>query len=366
MEIRVWNYLKEYEAERAEILAAVDAVFGSGWLVMGERMRQFERDFAAYCGAAHGVGCDNGTNAIMLALKALGVEPGDEVITVANTAIPTVSAIVSAGARPVFVDVSPDTLLIDPGKIEAAITPRTRCIVPVHLYGQCAPMDQICAIARKHNLVVVEDCAQAHGAEWQSRKAGSWGDAATFSFYPTKNLGAYGDGGMVLTSSDETHAKLKRLRFYGAETTYYALEHGYNSRLDEVQAAILLTKLPKLDGYVARRRAIAAAYRQGLAGTSLQLPAESAQGRHAYHLFVVRHPERERVMQELASRGVKLSISYPWPIHTMQGYSSLGYSEGDLPVTEQAAREIFNLPIYPTLSDQEQQYVIDCLRQVAK
>ncbi len=351
--INVWGYLKEYEATKEELLKAVTEVFESGTLILGQKGRDFEQAYSDYIGVKYGVGCDNGTNAITLALRALGISDGDEVITVSNTAIPTVSAIVTAGATPVFVDIDPNTYLMDVTKVEAAITPRTKAILPVHLYGQCVDMDPLLDIARKHRLSVVEDCAQAHGAEYKGRKAGSMGDISTTSFYPTKILGAYGDGGMINTNDEEIARRLRRLRFYGAEKTYYAMEHGYNSRLDEIQAAILLTKLPKIERYISRRREIAAMYQERLAGSGLILPEEASYGRHAYYLYVVRHPNRDEIIRRLHENNIHVNISYPWPIHTMKAYEYLGWKAGDLPETEAAAKEIFSLPMYPSLTDQE-------------
>ncbi|WP_300154666.1 DegT/DnrJ/EryC1/StrS family aminotransferase [Solidesulfovibrio sp.] len=362
MAVNVWGYLKEYEAEREEIMAAVADVLGSGKLILGPHVAAFEEEFAAYCGAKHGVGCDNGTSAVMLALLACGIAPGDEVITVSNTAVPTVSAIVSAGGTPRFVDIDPATYLMDAARLEAAVTPRTKAVIAVHLFGQCVDMEAVQAVADRHGLTVVEDCAQAHGATRNGRVAGSMSDAAAFSFYPTKILGTYGDGGMVLTSRDDVAARLKRLRFYGMEKTYYALEHGFNSRLDEIHAAILRGKLKHLPGYIARRRELAARYDASLAGTSLILPATAPGNSHAYYLYVARHPKRDAVLARLKERGVNCNISYPWPIHTMTGYTHLGYKEGDLPETERAAREIFSLPMYPSLSDAEQDTAIAALR----
>lgn len=363
MAVNVWGYLKEYEAERDEILAAVEAVLASGKLILGPNVAGFEREFADYCGAAHGVGVDNGTSAVMLALLAAGVTAGDEVITVSNTAVPTVSAIVAAGCLPRFVDIDPATYLMDVDKLEAAVTPRTRAIVPVHLFGQCVTMEAVAEIAARRQLIVVEDCAQSHGATRHGRVCGSLADAAAFSFYPTKILGTYGDGGMVLTGSEAIDKKLRRLRFYGMETTYYALEDGYNSRLDELHAAILRGRLKHLPAYLARRRELAARYDAALADTSLTLPATAPGNAHAYYLYVVRHPRREAIMAGLKQRDVNVNISYPWPIHTMTGYARLGYAEGDLPATEQAAREIFSLPMYPSLTDAEQDTAIAALRE---
>ena len=359
--INVWGYLKEYEATKEELLKAVTEVFESGTLILGQKGRDFEQAYSDYIGVKYGVGCDNGTNAITLALRALGISDGDEVITVSNTAIPTVSAIVTAGATPVFVDIDPNTYLMDVTKVEAAITPRTKAILPVHLYGQCVDMDPLLDIARKHRLSVVEDCAQAHGAEYKGRKAGSMGDISTTSFYPTKILGAYGDGGMINTNDEGIARRLRRLRFYGAEKTYYAMEHGYNSRLDEIQAAILLTKLPKVEQYIARRREIAAMYQERLAGSGLILPEEASYGRHAYYLYVVRHPNRDEIIRRLHENNIHVNISYPWPIHTMKAYEYLGWKAGDLPETEAAAKEIFSLPMYPSLSDEEVERFIKAL-----
>lgn len=366
MEIRVWNYLKEYAQHKDEILKAVEEVFESGQLILGEKGKTFEKDYAAYCGVKYGTGVDNGTNAIVLALYALGIGKGDEVITVSNTAIPTVSAIVTTGATPVFVDINPQTYLMDVTRLEAVITDKTKCIVPVHLFGQCVDMEPLLEIAKRHRLFVLEDCAQSQGAEYKGKKSGALADISTTSFYPTKILGGYGDGGMINTDSEAFDQKLRRLRFYGAEKTYYAIEHGFNSRLDEVHAAILLTKLPQLDNYVARRREIAAMYNQLLADTELILPKEENYGKHAYYLYVVRHPKRDLIMSKLKEKNIFVNISYPWPIHTMTGYAYLGYREGDLPETEKAAKEIFSLPMYPTLTDDEVITVSNVLHQILK
>lgn len=365
MTTRVWAYLDEYHQERDEILAAVDRVFGSGQLVLGAGVSGFEREFADYHGLAHCVGVDNGTNAIKLGLEALGIGPGDEVITVSNTAAPTVVAIHSTGAVPVFVDVRDDDFLIDPVLIEDAITARTRAIVPVHLYGQCADMIHIGRIAAEHGLAVLEDCAQAHGARQMGRLAGTFGDAAAFSFYPTKVLGAYGDGGATITGSTDVDAALRRLRFYGMQDRYYTVQTpAHNSRLDEVQAEILRGKLTRLDDYLAARRAVAVRYQRALADTALRLPSTVPGNEHVYYVYVVRHPDRATILAGLREQDIELNISYPWPVHTMTGFAHLGYSEGSLPVTEKIAGEIFSLPVYPSLATDEQDRVIDALRQV--
>ncbi|MFI1936212.1 DegT/DnrJ/EryC1/StrS family aminotransferase [Streptomyces purpureus] len=367
MTTRVWDYLTEYETERQDILDAVETVFASGQLVLGESVRGFEAEFAAYHGVDHCVGVDNGTNAIKLGLQALGVGPGDEVITVSNTAAPTVIAIDATGATPVFVDVRADDHLMDTAQVAAAITPRTRCLLPVHLYGQCVDMAPLTELADRHGLAVLEDCAQAHGARQGGRTAGTTGDVAAFSFYPTKVLGAYGDGGAVLTSDASVAGRLRRLRYYGMEERYYTLETpAHNSRLDEVQAEILRRKLKRLDSYVAGRRAVARRYADGLADTGLHLPHTAPGNEHVHYVYVVRHPRRDTVIERLKAYDIHLNISYPWPVHTMTGFAHLGYAAGSLPVTEALAAEIFSLPMYPSLSPDQQDKVIHAVREVLK
>ncbi|GAA2719553.1 MULTISPECIES: DegT/DnrJ/EryC1/StrS family aminotransferase [Streptomyces] len=361
----VWDYLPEYHAEREDILEAVDTVFQSGQLVLGESVSRFERAFADHHGLAHCVGVDNGTNALVLGLEALGVRPGDEVITVSNTAAPTVLAIHAAGAVPVFVDVREEDFLMRTDQLAAAVTERTTAVVPVHLYGQCVDMEPVLALARERGLKVLEDCAQAHGARHHGRLAGTMGDAAAFSFYPTKVLGAYGDGGAVLTDDDATAAALRRLRYYGMEERYYVVSTpGHNSRLDEVQAEILRRKLRRLGAYIEGRRAVARRYAEGLAGTGLVLPTNAVGNDHVHYVYVVRHPQRDTVIERLRAYGIELNISYPWPVHTMTGFAHLGYREGDLPVTERLAKEIFSLPMYPSLPQHVQEKVIEALREV--
>ncbi|MFF8916083.1 DegT/DnrJ/EryC1/StrS family aminotransferase [Streptomyces sp. NPDC015032] len=365
MPLSVWGYLSEYEKERNDILDAVDSVFRSGQLILGESVKSFEREFAAYHGVPHCVGVDNGTNAIVLGLRALGIGPGDEVITVSNTAAPTVVAIEAVGARAVFVDVHRDTYLMDVDQVEAAITPKTACLLPVHLYGQCVDMEPLMAIAARHGLPVLEDCAQAHGATYRGRVAGSMGQAAAFSFYPTKVLGAYGDGGATLSRDAEVDARLRRLRYYGMEDTYYVVETpGHNSRLDEVQAEILRRKLTRLDDYTARRRVIAARYAEAFRGTALLTPQVAPGNTHVYYVYVVRHPERDAIIAALKRQDILLNISYPWPVHIQSGFAHLGYGKGSLPVSEELAGQIFSLPMYPSLTDTEQERVIDAIHGV--
>jgi len=364
MTIKIWDYLIEYAEEKKEILSAIEEVLDSGCLILGQKVKEFEEQYAAYINIKYGIGVANGTDAIFLALKALDIKAGDEVITVSNTAIPTVSAIVSTGATPVFVDIIQDTYLIDVSQIESVITKRTKCILPVHLFGQCADMDAIKNIATKYNLYIIEDCAQSHGSTYKENKAGSMSDISTTSFYPTKILGTFGDGGMVNTNSDKLENKLRKLRFYGAEKTYYAIEHGYNSRLDELHASILLKKLKHLDEYLLRRRTLAKQYRKLLQDTTLVLPYETSYGKHAYHLYVVRHPHRDQIVEELKKHNIFVNISYPWPIHTMTGYKYLNYHEGRLPVTETVSKQIFSLPIYPSFSDEQQRIVTDTINEI--
>lgn len=366
MSTHVWRYLEEYGEEKTDILNAVETVFESGQLILGNSVRAFEREFAGYHGLAHGVGVDNGTNAIVLGLQALGVVPGDEVITVSNTAAPTVVAIDAAGARPVFVDVRSDDYLMDVSQLEAAITPRTKCVVPVHMYGQCVNMSALLEVARRHGLRVLEDCAQAHGARHCGIPAGAMGDAGAYSFYPTKILGGYGDGGAVLTDDEQVAASLRRLRFYGMEEQYYVVSTpAHNSRLDEVQAEILRRKLRRLKGYIERRRAVARRYAEGLEDIpELVLPSLADGNDHVYYLYVARHPERERILEEMAHFDIRLNVSYRWPVHTMTGFAHLGIPAGGLPVTERMANEIFSLPMYAALPIDVQEKVIGALRSV--
>jgi aminotransferase EvaB len=369
MATRVWDYLPEYEKEREDILAAVETVFESGRLVLGDSVRGFEESFAAYHGSAHCVTVDNGTNAVKLALQALGIGRGDEVVTVSNTAAPTVVAIDAIGAVPKFVDVREEDYLMDTRQVADAITPRTKALLPVHLYGQCADMAPLTELAREHGLAVLEDCAQAHGARHHGRMAGTIGDAGAFSFYPTKVLGAYGDGGAVVTGDQEVAERLRRLRYYGMAERYYVVEApGHNARLDEVQAEILRRKLGRLDGYIARRRAVADRYAEGLAGLTgpggLVLPEVNDGNEHVYYLYVVRHPKRDEIIEQLKAYDIWLNISYPWPVHTMTGFAHLGYRPGSLPVTERLAGQIFSLPMYPSLPPDRQDKVIAALHEV--
>lgn len=359
MVIHSWGYLDEYRNEREDLLAAVDRAFSSGRLILGEGVSSFEEEFAGYHGVDHCVGVDNGTNAIVLALRALGVGPGHEVITVANTAAQTVVAIDAVGATPVFADVDERTHLMNIDHAASLIGERTRCLLPVHLYGQCADMRALNSLAERHGLVVIEDCAQAHGARSSGRLAGTMGDAGTFSFYPTKVLGAYGDAGAILTGSPDTAESLRRLRYCGMRERFHVDElPGYNSRLDEVQAEILRVKLPRLDTYIARRRELAERYHRAFAGTELVLPVTADGNDHVYYLYVVRHPRRDALAAELDRRGIRTTVHYPRPVHRMAGFTHLGYTPGSLPVTEAAAEEVLSLPLYPSLGDGDHERII--------
>ena len=372
--IKVWDYLKEYELLREEILNAVDEVFKNGTLIFGPKLDEFEEKFSTYHDCKFGIGVGNCTDAITIALKAFDIGPGDEVITTSNTAVPTVTAIVNTGASVKFVDINKYSL-IDVNKIENSINKNTKAIIPVHLYGQMCEMDKIMQIASKHNIKVIEDCAQSHGATYKNKKAGSIGDVGCYSFYPTKIFGAYGDGGFITTNNEELFDRMKRIRFLGMEKKkmssghwngkYYAIEHGTNSRLDEVHAAILLKKFPYLDQWIDRRRQIATRYNDELKNLNIDLPLEHPDNKHAYYIYVVANPERDRIMASLSKKNIHLNISYPWPIHIMDAYKHFVCSSCNcMPITEQRANEIFSLPMYPTLSDDEQDTVIKELKKL--
>ena len=333
------------------------AVLDSGWFVLGEQVEAFEREFAEYCGARYAVGVGSGTEALHLGLLALGVEPGDEVITVAFTAVPTATAIWLAGARPVFVDVDSGTYTMDPSQVEDRITPRTKVILPVHLYGHPADLDPLLDVAKRHGLGVLEDAAQAHGARYRGRPIGSIGDATAFSFYPTKNLGACGDGGMVTTSDPKLAEKLRLLRNYGQRSRYVHEVQGANSRLDEVQAALLRVKLGKLEGWNAERRRRADEYRARL--RRVVVPREESWARHVWHLYVVRSEQRDALQEHLRARGVGTLIHYPTPVHLQPAFRGLGLREGSLPNTERLAGEILSLPLYPELPLSDVAYVAE-------
>ena len=364
----------EYIFLKQKIDKRIKKVLNSNRYILGNEVNKFEKNFSKYIGAQYGIGVGNCTDALYIALKALKIQKDDEVITVSNTAVPTVTAIVNAGAKPKFIDINKYSLM-DVDKIEQAITKKTKVIMPVHLFGQSCEMNKIMDIAKKHNLKVIEDCAQAHGATYFNKKVGSIGDVGCFSFYPTKIFGAYGDGGFITTNDENLFNKMHRIRFLGMEKKkmssghwngkYYAVEHGTNSRLDEVHAAILLKKLEHLEPWIEKRRSIANRYNKELANTDLELPIEAPNNKHAYYIYVVAHKKRDHIIKELAKKDIHLNISYPWPVHVMDAYKHFVCSDCDcLRKTEDQAKKIFSLPMYPTLADSEQSTVIKELKKL--
>ena len=351
----------QYRAIRTEIQSTIARVLDSGQYVLGEEVRHFEREFASYCMVQHAVAVNSGTSALHLGLLAAGVGPGDEVITTPHTFVATVAAIGYVGARPVFVDIDPHTFTLDPELIEAVVTPRTRAIVPVHLYGQMADMDVILDIAQRHNLVVIEDAAQAHGAEYKGRRAGSMGDLGCFSFYPSKNLGAYGEGGAVVTNNPEFDRTLHMLRDWGADRKYHHILKGFNYRMDGIQGAILRVKLRHLESWTEARRRHAAFYNEQLSDSELIVPTELPHNRHVHHIYAVRVSNRSLVQESLDAAQVTTAIHYPVPVHMQEAYADLGYHEGQFPRCEAAAREVLSLPMFPELTVNQQMHVISAL-----
>jgi len=374
----------QYLGIKVEIDNALQRVIDRSAFVGGDELTEFEKEFAAYCARVDAsqagslevaekngsprlfcVGCANGTDALVLVLRGLGIGAGDEVITVAHTFTATAAAIVLAGARPVFVEIREDTMLMDPEALEAAITPRTRAIIPVHLYGQPCEMDRITAVARRHGLKVIEDAAQAHGAFWQGRRPGTLGDVATFSFYPGKNLGAYGDGGAIVSSDEALIERVRRLADHGRVDKYHHDIVGMNSRLDNLQAAILRVKLRYLDGWNAARRQLASRYIAGLRDSDLVLPIVQPEAESVWHLFVVRTTQRAALQARLARSGIASGIHYPVPLHLQPAYAFLGLSKGALPVTERVAAQVLSLPMYAELPVNWADLVIDTCREPA-
>jgi aminotransferase EvaB len=350
--IVMFDYLEQYEELREDVQEAVARVLESGRLILGSEVIHFEEEFAHFL-HNHGVavGLASGTDAVVVALLALGVGPGDEVVTVANTAVATVSAIRVTGATPVFCDVDPHTALMDLEQLDATISERTRAVVPVHLFGNVVDVPAIRDVIGNRDIRIVEDCAQAHGARLGERAVGTMGDVGAFSFYPTKNLGAYGDAGLCYSGESILAEEMRRVRMYGFQDGPRAMREGINSRLDELQAAVLRVKLRRLPEYVAARRELAARYREGL-HASVELVAAADRADHAYHLFVVKVAERDRVRETLAAKGVDTGVHYPHPIHLMPAYRFLGYREGSLPHTEALSASVLSLPLYPELSQE--------------
>jgi dTDP-4-amino-4,6-dideoxygalactose transaminase len=350
----------QYLSIKPDILAAVERVFDSTQFVLGKEVEAFEKEFAEFSGATFGVGMNSGTSALHLALLALGVGEGDEVITVPHTFVATVAAILYTQAKPVFVDIDPESYTLDPAQLEAAITPRTKAIMPVHLYGQPADMDPILEIAERHGIAVLEDAAQAHDAEYKGRRCGSLGHLAGFSFYPGKNLGAYGEGGMTTTRDAELNRKLRILRDWGQERKYHHEVLGFNARLEGVQGAVLRVKLPHLRDWTERRRSVAARYQLGLAELPhVKIPTVYEDRRHVFHLYVVLVEDRDHFMSYLGEHGVGCAIHYPFAIHLLPGYRHLGYREGEFPVSERVAAQCVSLPMYPEMTDEMVERVIE-------
>jgi len=360
-----------YRALKTEIDAAVARTLNSGWYILGQEIKAFESEFATWLGAAKTVGCGNGTDAIALALRALGIGPGCAVATVSHTAVATVAAVEMVGATPVLIDIDPDHFTMDPADLAATLAhppaglPPIKAVLPVHLYGQAADLDAIGALCRQYGLVLIEDCAQAHGAIWHGRKVGTFGDAATFSFYPTKNLGALGDGGAVALPSEVMADRVAALRQYGWRTHYISDDVGMNSRLDEIQAAILRVKLAHLDAANARRQAIAAIYDEALRTTSIRPPACRPDAGHVFHLYVVRVPNRDAVQAQLRAAGIGSGIHYPQPVHIQPAYRGrVALGAAQCQATEAAAVEVLSLPLYPELTDDEVGQVAKELRRL--
>jgi len=364
MNVPYFDLKMQYAALRGEFLEALDRVCKNSSFILGEEVAKFEEEFAAFCGTKHCVALNTGTSALHLALLASGVGPGDEVITTPNTFIATAEAISYTGAKPIFVDIDPATANIDPKLAEKAITPRTKAIIPVHLYGRPADLDAILAIGERHKLAVIEDACQAHGARYRGKRVGGFGKAAAFSFYPGKNLGAYGEGGALTTNDDEVAKFCRILRDHGQAKRYYHDYVGYNYRMDGFQGAVLRVKLKRLDAWTKRRREICALYRERLAGARLELPKDDPQNESVYHLFVVWVENRDAVRAELEKRGVGSAIHYPVPVHLQKAYANLGHKRGSFPHTERASDSVFSMPLFPEMTNEQAEYAAQTLTEV--
>jgi dTDP-4-amino-4,6-dideoxygalactose transaminase len=355
----------QYASIKAEVNTAIQGVLDSCQFTLGSEVAAFEDEFAAYCQTTHGIGVNNGTSALHLALLAANIGPGDEVITVPFTFVATVSAIYYTGATPVFVDIDPRTFTMDVGAIEAAVTEKTKAILPVHLYGQPADMDPILEIARRRGLLVIEDAAQAHGAEYKGRRAGSLGDMGCFSFYPGKNLGAYGEGGMVVTSNADYTRTIRMLRDWGAEKKYQHVLKGYNYRMEGIQGAVLRVKLRHLETWTEARRAAAARYDSHLAGSGVATPEAMTYARHVYHVYAIRSSHRQQWQEALHAEGIQTGIHYPIPVHLLPAFADLGDKAGQFPHSEQAANEVLSLPIFAELTAEQCEVVSHAVRRLA-
>jgi len=363
MTIPFGSLKREYDSISGEIDEAIKKVLNSGWFILGKEVEEFEKDFANYIGTKFCVACANGTDAITLSLLALDIKEGDEVITQTNTCIPTVCAIINSDAIPVFCDVNDDTLMIDTNDLINKITDKTRAIIPVNLFGSCPDYDKICKISKEYSIPIIEDCAQSHGAKFGNQKTGTFGITGCFSFYPSKNLGCYGDGGAITTNDNELYNKLLMLRNYGQEKRYYHTTLGLNSRLDEIQAAILNIKLIHLDNWNKARQKIATRYNKAFEKdkdvTTLKF-GEKVES--VYHLYIVKVRKREKLQEYLASKNISTLIHYPIPCHLQKAYQYLGYKEGDFKISEKGSKEILSLPIFPQMKDSEVDYVIKCIK----
>ncbi len=355
----------QYQSIKPEIDAAIASVLDSCQFILGEQVAGFEQEFAAYCGTAECVALNSGTSALHLALLAAGVGPGDEVITVPFTFVASVAAVLYTGARPVLVDIDPRSFNMDPAAVETAITSRTKAILPVHLYGQTADMDPILEVARRHGLVVIEDAAQAHGARYKGRSAGSIGDIGCFSFYPAKNLGAYGEGGAVTTNNPAYAQTVRRLRDWGTDRKYHHVMQGYNYRMEGFQGAILRVKLRHLEKWTETRRALAGKYEGMLAGCGVDLPSEMPWARHVYHLYTVRSDDRDGLQSALLAEGIQTAIHYAVPAHRQPAYANLGYGRGSFPQAEVAAGRVLSLPIYPELREEAVTIVAEAVKRLS-
>jgi len=362
MNIKFLDLQTQYQTIKKEIDDAVLNVLATSQYVLGPEVKQFEDDFAVAHRAAHGIAVNTGTSALHIALLAAGVGAGDEVITVSMTFTATAAAVSYTGATPVFVDVDPVTFTMDPAQVEARITPRTKAIMPVHLYGQAADLDPLLKIAERHGLKLIEDAAQAHLAEYKGQPVGTIGHTAGFSFYPGKNLGAYGEGGLVTTNDADMAHRMRLLRDWGQQRKYHHEILAYNYRMDGIQGAILRVKLRYLEGWTEARRRIASIYQGRLGKLGVQVAQEAPHRRHVYHILSIFHPERDRLQQELEAKGIQTGKHYPVPVHLQKAYEGLGYREGSLPVTERVAREQLSLPMYPEMPDADVECVCEALR----
>ncbi len=372
--INFWSYKKEYSKYKKEILKKIDQSLSKGTIFFGEELYRFEKNFIKKNKSNYGIAVGSGTDAILISLKALNLRKGDEVITAANTAIPTISAIVNSGATPKLVDVGED-YLIDPSKIEKEINKKTKVIIPVHLYGQSCDMDRIKKIANKYKLIIIEDCAQAQGAKYKNKFVGNFGHFGCFSFYPTKILGTYGDGGFITTKKIEHCKKIKRLRFYGIETSdkknkyynkYYANENGLNSRLDEIQSTILNIKLKKVDNFIVKRIKLAKLYLRNLKNTEINLPDSNKFNKHVYHLFTIRHPKRNKIVEMLKKKKIQTRTIYPYTINSMKAYKDFGFSDKKLRNSVNFSKNILCLPLYPELKESDVSRICNILKDILK